>query len=159
VRLTGVTPTLSKPGTPSGANGTAPGRPGAAADLFFGGRVNCLSANLRLSGPFQVRSADSSKTWFDPIVGVQLRTPNTGKRWHAQIDTEIGGFGVGSDFTWQNFPTLGVMLTERASIEFGYRWLSIDFETGEPTTRYTYDVLTQGPLVGLILRFKKGIPP
>ena len=104
-----------------GANGTAPGplgvtgsadmsqgafafyglrRLGTSADLFFGGRVNYLSASLRLNTPLQVRSVDGSKTWFDPIVGVQLRTPDTGRRWHARVYTEIGGFGVGSDFTW-----------------------------------------------------------
>ncbi len=157
-----------------GANGTAPGplgvtgsadmsqgafafyglrRLGAAADLFFGGRVNYLSANLRLNGPLQVRSVDDSKTWFDPIVGVQLRTPDAGKRWHAQVYTEIGGFGAGSDFTWQIFPTIGVRLTERASLELGYRWLDIDYATGEDATLFKYDVLTQGPVVGFAFRF------
>jgi hypothetical protein len=157
-----------------GANGTAPGpagvtasadmsqgafafyglrRLGAAADLFFGGRINYLSANLRVNAPLQVRSADGSKTWFDPIVGVQLRTPETGKRWHAQVYTEIGGFGVGSTFTWQVFPTLGFSLSKRASLEFGYRWLDIDYETGENTTLFRYDVLTQGPIVGFAFRF------
>ena len=157
-----------------GANGTAPGplgvtgsadmsqggfafyglrRLGASADLFFGGRVNYLSANLRLNTPIQVRSVDDSKAWFDPIVGLQLRTPDTGKRWHAQVYTEIGGFGVGSDFTWQIFPTVGVRLTDRASIELGYRWLDIDYETGEDATLFKYDVLTQGPLVGFAFRF------
>lgn len=157
-----------------GANGIAPGplgvtgsadmsqggfafyglrRLGASADLYFGGRVNYLSANLRLNTPLQVRSVDDSKTWFDPIVGVQLRTPDSGGRFHAQVYTEIGGFGVGSDFTWQIFPTIGVRLTERASLELGYRWLDIDYETGENTTLFRYDVLTQGPLVGFAFRF------
>jgi len=39
-----------------------------------------------------------------PMVGLQLRTPENGKRWHAQVYTEIGGFGVGSDFAWQCSP-------------------------------------------------------
>ena len=157
-----------------GANGTAPGplgvtgsadmsqggfafyglrRLGAAADLVFGGRVNYLSANLRLNAPLQVRSVEDSKTWFDPIVGVQLRTPDSGKRWHAQVYTEIGGFGVGSDFTWQIYPTVGVRLTGRASLELGYRWLDIDYETGDDATLFKYDVLTQGPVAGFAFRF------
>ena len=157
-----------------GANGTAPGplgitgsadmsqgafafyglrRLGAAADLFFGGRVNYLSANLRINAPLQVRSADGSKTWFDPIVGVQFRTPETGKRWHAQVYTEIGGFGMGSTFTWQIFPTIGVNISEHASLELGYRWLDIDYETGEDVTLFKYDVLTQGPVMGFAFRF------
>ncbi|MFO7694536.1 MAG: hypothetical protein R6V57_15730 [Vicinamibacterales bacterium] len=157
-----------------GANGTAPGPIGVtasadmsqgafalyglrrlapSADLFFGGRVNYLSTNLRLNSPLQVRSIDGSKTWFDPIVGLQFRTPESGGRWHAQVYTEIGGFGVGSTFSWQVFPTIGVRLTEKASIEFGYRWLDLDYSTGEDTTRFKYDVLTQGPVMGFAFRF------
>jgi len=157
-----------------GANGTAPGplgttasadmsqgafafyglrRLGASADFFFGGRVNYLGANLRIDGPLQVRSIDGSKTWFDPIVGLQLHTPAAGKRWHAQVYTEIGGFGAGSTFTWQVFPTIGVNLSERASLEIGYRWLDIDYSTGEAATLFKYDVLTQGPIVGFSFRF------
>ena len=93
-----------------GANGTAPGplgvtgsadmsqggfafyglrRLGAAADLVFGGRVNYLSANLRLNAP----------------------------------------------------------------LELGYRWLDIDYETGDDATLFKYDVLTQGPMAGFAFRF------
>jgi hypothetical protein len=156
-----------------GANGTAPGplgttgtadmnqgaftfyglrRLGPAADLFFGGRVNTLQAKLRFNGSDQ-RSADGSKTWFDPLVGLQVRTPDTGRRWHAQVYTEIGGFGVGSTFTLQVFPTIGVNLTQRTSLEFGYRWLDIDYSSGENVTLFKYDVLTQGPVMGFAFRF------
>ena len=157
-----------------GANGTAPGPVGVtasadmsqgafafyglrrlapSADLFFGGRVNYLSTNLRINSPLQVRSVDGSKTWFDPIVGLQLHTPASGKRWHAQVYTEIGGFGAGSTFTWQVFPTIGVNLSKRASLEFGYRWLDIDYSTGEAPTLFKYDVLTQGPIMGFAFKF------
>jgi hypothetical protein len=156
-----------------GANGTTPGpvgvtgsadvnqgafafyglrRLGPAADVFFGGRVNTLQANLRFNGPGQP-SADGSKTWFDPIVGLQLRTPDTGKRWHAQVYTEIGGFGVGSSFTWQVFPTFGVDLSQHISVEFGYRWLDIDYTSGADNTLFKWDVLTQGPVMGFGFRF------
>jgi hypothetical protein len=115
-------------------------RLGAAADLFFGGRINYLSAS-------------ASQTWFDPIVGLQLRTPERGKRWHAQVYAEVGGFGVGSTFAWQLFPTVGVRLSEHAGLELGYRWLDIDYETGENVTLFKYDVLTQGPVVRFAFRF------
>jgi hypothetical protein len=157
-----------------GANGTSPGplgitgsadmsqgafafyglrRLAPGADVFFGGRINYLSTNLRINLPLSVRSVDGSKTWFDPIVGLQLRTPENGKRWHAQVYTEIGGFGVGSTFTWQVFPTFGVNLSKNASLEFGYRWLDIDYSDGDSATLFKYDVLTQGPLLGFGFRF------
>ena len=157
-----------------GANGTGPGPVGVtatadmsqgafafyglrrlapSADLLFGGRVNYLSTNLRINSPLEVRSVDGLKTWFDPIVGLQLHTLDGGKRWHAQVYTEIGGFGAGSTFTWQVFPTVGVDLSKRASLEFGYRWLDIDYSSGENTTLFRYDVLTQGPVMGFGFKF------
>jgi opacity protein-like surface antigen len=156
-----------------GANGTGPGqlgvtgsvdinqgafafyglrRLGPAADVMFGGRVNMLQSQVRINGPNQ-RSVDGSKTWFDPIVGLQLHTPEAGNRWHAQVYSEIGGFGVGSSFTWQVFPTVGVNLTKRVSVEFGYRWLSINYSSGEDATLFKYDVRIQGPVIGFGFRF------
>jgi hypothetical protein len=128
-------------------------RLGPSADLTFGARVNTLQAKLRVTGPLAVHSVDGSKTWIDPIIGFQLRTPENGRRWHAQVYTEIGGFGAGSTFTWQVFPTIGVSFTKRSSIEFGYRWLDIDYTSGEGLTLFKYDVLTQGPVMGLRFRF------
>jgi hypothetical protein len=43
----------------------------------------------------------------------------------------MGGFGAGSDFTWQVFPSLGLGLGNTASLESGYRWLEVDYATGE----------------------------
>jgi hypothetical protein len=123
------------------------------ADFMFGGRVNTIEASLRFNGPLGGRGADETKTWFDPIVGLQLKTPQTDHRWHAQVYTEIGGFGAGSTFTWQVFPTVGVNFAKWVSLDLGYRWLDIDYSAGENDTRFEYDVLTQGPIAGFAFRF------
>lgn len=70
-----------------------------------------------------------------------------------KVYTEIGGFGVGSKFTWQVFPTVGFKFTDRVSLELGYRWLDIDYSTGSGNERFAYDVLSQGPIGGLAFRF------
>ena len=99
-------------------------RLGSAADLTLGMRVNTLQGKLE----FKTLGVDVSqdKTWVDPLVGLTLRSPRE-HRVHAQVYTEIGGFGAGSDFTWQIFPTLGVKLSDRVSLEAGYRWLDMDY--------------------------------
>ena len=74
-------------------------------------------------------------------------------RVQARVYTEIGGFGVGSDFTWQIFPTVGYKFSDRFSLEVGYRWLDLDYSTGDGNERFAYDVLTQGPVGGLAFRF------
>jgi len=121
-----------------------------AADVTFGLRVNTLQGKLTFKGPDVTRNQD--KTWLDPIVGVTLRTP-ADHRGQLRLYTEVGGFGAGSDFTWQVFPTVSLRLTQKASLDFGYRWLDLDYVTGEGNEQFRYDVLTQGPVLGFGFRF------
>ena len=123
---------------------------GPAADVTFGARINTLQGALKFKGPDIDVSQD--KTWVDPIVGLTLRTAPD-RRVQARLYTEIGGFGLGSDFTWQVFPNVGVRLTRSASMEVGYRWLDLDYATGEGNSEFRYDVLTQGPVIGFGFRF------
>ena len=125
-------------------------RLGPTADVTFGLRVNTLQGELTFKGLGITRSQD--KTWVDPIVGVTARTP-TKHRMQLRIYTEVGGFGAGSDFTWQVFPDLSIKLADKASLEFGYRWLDLDYATGEGNEKFAYDVLTQGPVIGFGFRF------
>ena len=125
-------------------------RLGAAADLTFGLRVNTLQGELdfkRLGV-----AVDQSKTWVDPLVGVLLRTPEA-HRIGFRVYSEIGGFGIGSDFAWQVFPVVVLRMTEKASIDLGYRWLDLDYTTGDGTDAFSYDVLSQGPVMGFTFRF------
>ena len=64
-----------------------------------------------------------------------------------------GGFGVGSTFTWQVFPTIGINLSNSASLELRYRWLDLDYSSGEDLTLFKYSVLTQGPVAGFRFQF------
>jgi hypothetical protein len=123
---------------------------GPAADVTFGLRVNTLQSTLKFKGPDVTVSQD--QTWVDPIAGVTLRSP-AGRRVQVRLYTEVGGFGAGSDFTWQVFPSLSLGLSDTASLELGYRWLDIDYETGERNEQFRYDVLTQGPVLGFGFRF------
>jgi hypothetical protein len=122
------------------------------ADVTFGARVNVLQGKLRFDAPLQALGGDQSKTWADPLVGFILRTPG-GRRVGLRVYSEIGGFGAGSDFEWQIFPTVYVGLGERASLDFGYRWLDMKYDDGEGDQLFGYDVLTQGPVAGFTFRF------
>jgi hypothetical protein len=126
---------------------------GPNADLTLGARINTLQGTLGFKGPDLEVSQD--KTWVDPIAGLTLRTA-ADRPVQLRVYSEIGGFGVGSDLTWQVFPTVGIRLTRRASIELGYRWLDLDYADGEGAREFRYDVLTQGPVVGFGFRFGGG---
>ena len=70
---------------------------------------------------------------------------------------DIGGFGVGSDFSWQAIGAYG--------FEFGaYRHhllgrdrlsgaLSVDYVQGEGRQRYEFDMVQHGPILGISARF------
>ena len=123
---------------------------GPSADVTFGARINTLQGTLGFKGPGITVSQD--KTWVDPIVGLTLRTA-ADRRVQARVYTEIGGFGLGSDFTWQVFPTVGITMGRSASLELGYRWLDVDYASGEGLKAFRYNVLTQGPVAGFGFRF------
>ena len=121
-----------------------------AAEVAFGLRVNTLQGNLTFK---QLgREVDQHKTWVDPVAGVLLRTPEA-RRAQLRVFTEIGGFGAGSEFTWQIFPTVGFNFVKTFSLELGYRWLDINYASGEGNDHFAYDVLSQGPVFGFAFRF------
>jgi hypothetical protein len=122
----------------------------SALDLTFGMRVNTLQGELTFKKPGLVVSQD--QTWLDPIVGVTLHSPME-RRILYRVYTEIGGFGAGSDFTWQVFPSLDIKFIDVLSLELGYRFLDIDYATGDGNDEFAYDVLAQGPVIGFAFRF------
>jgi len=67
------------------------------------------------------------------------------------------GFGAGSDFSWQVIGTYNwqMCIFEGLNVDgyIGYRALSVDYSQGSGTTRYEYDVLQQGPVMGMTTRF------
>jgi hypothetical protein len=126
-------------------------RLGDHADVTLGARWNHVKAVIDLKAPVPAR-LERSRNWVDPVVGVVLRTPRD-KRFHGTLIADVGGFGIGSDFTWQLFPTVGVRLAKWASFEAGWRFLATDYKTGEGADRFEYDMLYQGPVVGFAFRF------
>lgn len=126
-------------------------RLGRYADLTFGARYNYLKSKIDFEPPIGL-TVEKSRDWIDPIVGVVLRTP-AGHRWHANLVADVGGFGVGSELTWQVAPTVGFDMAKWASVELGYRVLSTDYETGDGADRFEYDILYQGPVLGVAFRF------
>ena len=62
---------------------------------------------------------------------------------------DIGGFGVGSDFTWQAIAALDWRVSDKFSASVGSRWIQIDYDAG----RANIDLNMSGPIIGASLRF------
>ncbi len=102
-----------------------------------------------LDGP-GVRSG--TQDWWDPIVGANFHLPFA-RNFSFNVRGDIGGFGVGSDFTWQAFPCVSWQFAKWGSLQAGYRWVYIDYETGSGASRFKYDILNQGPQFGVTFHF------
>lgn len=98
-----------------------------------------------------IRTGDD---WIDPIIGARyLHTVSSDWRLIAQGD--VGGFGVGSDFSWNVAAGASYDASEKLSVQLVYRALSVDRESpaiggGSPVD---LNITIQGPLIGLAYRF------
>jgi len=118
-----------------------------------GVRYNNLSVEIRSPGILPAaRVSSGTEDWWDPIVGATLTLP-LGEHFSLNVRGDIGGFGLGSDFTWQAFPYVNWQFTKWGSLQLGYRWIYADYETGSGSNRFKYDVLTQGPQLGVTFSF------
>ena len=115
-------------------------------------RYNSISGDLRFNGPLG-EVATGTQDWWDPIVGTQLSLPLAGENLNMDGRFYLGGFGVGSDLTWQLFPSVNWRFNKAGSLRAGYRWLSTDYETGRGFRRFKYDVVTHGLQVGFSFHF------
>jgi hypothetical protein len=118
-------------------------------ESIVGVRYTNMSAEIR--GPFG-RNPSGTVDWWDPIIGGRVMLP-MGEAWMFNLRGDIGGFGVGSDFAWQFFPYASWQFGERSSMQVGYRWLDVDYDEGSGSSEFKYDVVTQGPQLGVTFRF------
>ncbi len=121
------------------------------ADVTLGGRWTHLNGDVTFKEPINME-VERSKQWIDPVVGVVLHTPGE-RRWHASLVADVGGFGIGSDLSWEVLPSVGFDLAKWASVEVGYKYLDTDYENGEGADRFAYDMVLEGPVAGVAFRF------
>jgi opacity protein-like surface antigen len=105
-----------------------------------------INANLFGLTGFVVRSGD--KDWVDPYIGVRVQHPLT-ERWIFVGYADVGGFGVGSDFTWQTALGVNYEFSKTMTAKLGYRYLSVDYDRGG----FAYDMKTRGVYLGVGMRF------
>jgi hypothetical protein len=119
---------------------------------FAGARYNNLGGGITFSGPAG-RVATGTQEWWDPIVGANLSYPLVRDKLSFDGHFDVGGFGAASDITWQAFPYFNWRFATWGSVQIGYRWLGTDYETGSGANRFQYDVVLQGPQIGLTAHF------
>lgn len=120
-------------------------------ELMGGVRYNRIKVELESTLP-AVDGRKATQDWVDPIVGFRFQGPLTSGVGFGLV-ANIGGFGVGSDLAYQVRPMLNFSVSRAITIDAGYQWAYMDYETGEGLRRFAYDVSTTGPILGVTFRF------
>lgn len=120
-----------------------------STDLFFGGRYLYLESDIKLAAGGNV---PGYQDWFDPIFGATYSRGFT-KKFTLTTSGDVGGIGIGSDFTWSAEVMGGYRMTPRSNFWFGYRYLDIDYDDGFGAGRFTFDVAIYGPILGASFHF------
>jgi hypothetical protein len=93
-----------------------------------------------------------SKNWVEPFIGARFDW-QTSEKLTFLLRGDIGGFGVGSDLTWNALAGLDYRPWKVASFKIGYRALGIDYETGSGDDRFGLDATMYGPIIGVTFHF------
>jgi len=94
---------------------------------------SALNPPLHLSG---------SKTWVDPFIGLDYYSL-LDHQWSFTGQGDIGGFGVGSKWSWQIYAGVKYAFTYNFSLGLAYRAIKVNYDKND----FLYDVTTQGPLI------------
>ena len=116
-------------------------------------RVNQLKAQLSNQIANSVtnqlnRSFSFYDDWADPVIGLRGRY-NLSKAFYLTAESDVGGFGIGSDIAVQAYAALGCQITRNIFSEVGYRYLYDDFRDGN----FLYQLSLHGAQVTVGLTF------
>jgi opacity protein-like surface antigen len=88
-----------------------------------------------------------SASWVDPFVGMRAQHYLSDRIYVAAL-ADIGGFGVGSELSWNAGGGVGVQVHENVALEMFYRYMSIDYNDD-----ILFDVDMSGLFLGLKMSF------
>lgn len=115
-------------------------------DLLAGLRYT--STRTRLTGTGlggdDLEGTRESLDWLDGMAGARFRLP-LGSRVGLTGRGDIAGFG--SNLTWNARAGLDVALGRRFATGAEYRWLDVDYDSGERLDRRIVELRYAGPLV------------
>lgn len=118
-------------------------------DIGAGARYYNFRIGLDLNpGLLPAESASRTFSWTDPIVAARYRV-QFAPQWLLTLYGDIGGFGAGSELSWQLIGTIDYRLTENIDLRIGYRHLQFDRQ-GD---RAELDMSMSGPILGATIRF------
>jgi hypothetical protein len=122
----------------------------AFLDVFAGARVYSFYSEIVLRPNLgqQGVKASGTNTWADPIVGLRGRY-YVSRAVFLNGYGDVGGFGAGSELSWQVLGAIGVQAARWCDVQLGYRALGFEYGSGNRKQEIT----THGPIIGATIRF------
>lgn len=126
-------------------------RVGPWFELMGGARYNKIKVEIESTLPI-LDGRSRTVDWVDPLVGFRFQGPLTNSLQFSLL-ANIGGIVTGSDLSYQVRPMLNFAVGSGITIDAGFQWAYMDYETGSGLNRFVYDVSTTGPILGATFRF------
>jgi hypothetical protein len=124
-----------------------PGSDKVTVDMGWGARYYRIDTDLELtSGIAQGTTAGGKVDWWDWVAAVHV-VGHPSKRWSVMGYADIGGGG--SDLAWEAAVGAAFACTKVVSVDFGYRYLSIDYTHD----KFQLDTAMAGPYFGVGFHF------
>ena len=122
-------------------------------EVYAGVRYWNADLDLDLSGPIS-GALEGGDSWVDPVLGVRITRASEGG-WFLRVQSDLGGFGVGSKLTWNLVGGVGYDVSDRFSVIGRYKGLWVNYESGTEGSadHFKYETRTHGPLIGFQLHF------
>jgi hypothetical protein len=120
---------------------------GAFVDVLGGIRYWHLRTDLTFNaGLLPGVTATRSRGWVDGVAGLRGRA-HLSPRWFVTGKGDLGGGG--SNFTYQLFGGVGVLVGKRYALIGGYRYLDVDYNKDN----FLFDMALHGPVFGFGIKF------
>jgi len=124
-------------------------------DLVMGARFTRIELDLILNAttnlellPGGIREVNGKSDWVDPIIGARI-FHNFNKALAFMVYQDFGGFGIGSDMTYQFVGVIDWTFYSVISAKLGYRFLYQNFDKDD----FQWNTNISGPLLGIGFRF------
>ena len=113
-----------------------------------------VTTTAPVSGAVTVRTASVDASWVDPMLGLHYSLPFRDD-WRFNLRGDVGGFGIGSDLSYQVFASVHWQSSGGFGAVFGYRLIGFDYEDGSrgSSSYQRFDLTEQGPLLGITYTF------
>jgi hypothetical protein len=113
-----------------------------------------VTTTAPVTGAVTVRTASVDASWVDPMLGLHYGRPFADE-WRFNLRGDVGGFGIGSDFSYQVFANVHWQSSGGFGAVLGYRLIGFDHEDGRKGSPgyQRFDLTEQGPLLGITYTF------